>query len=405
MLLTLINALLSSSDSHNTDVSPANKSYVGTIFIQISENKPLPTVPPTIIHILWIHFPLIVATNALVISAVYYVKELYTPSNIIIAGLAIVDSLTGVVTLPLLWMIDNPDPDIKILVRGTKTACLFTIFASFIPPRVALKYIFLTSLERFFAIKFPIKYRISSNLRKVVIIMALIIVLDGIELIIVILFYLNRNIWINGRSKSENVEQCHPNQIFPKAYDLFLIGHTVILVITSLSLNLFVGHYAWKQIKDRHASITSNQLKKHHSKTYHEIKLKESQLTQLKISLSLMCIYLIFWSPLIVYGVFVKIIKSLNLMKAITFHCILANSWINAIVYSILKNTYRRAFFFFLTNYPCKWCKVNAFLNREKDTMTNYTSSNTMKLKQKSSMILNKALSANRQLDTNEQLE
>jgi len=381
MTMLLIHAWFLSNSSNNIHVSPANGNishdYVNYFYQD---------VPPIVIHSLWFHFPFIVATNVLVITTVFYIRELHTASNMLIAGLAIVDLLTGVVTLPIVWMINNPDLDISILILGTKAGCVFAQNGYLFFTQVALKYIFLMSVERFFAIKFPIKYRVSSNLKKVAILMVCVFFVDVIQVVIVILVFLHQDVWKDGLSKLENAKQCLSSAIISRAYLFFLFGLTICLIISSLCLNLSVGCFAWKQIKARYkpfTSLTSKQFKKRHTQAYHEIQVKKSQLAQLKISLSLMCIFVILWLPYIT-NTFYSFAPEMNpktydRMISFAHHSLLTNAWINAFVYAFLKKTYRTAYFFFLTHLPWNWSKVNAFLNRGLNTTANFDTPNSKK--------------------------
>jgi len=416
-MLLFINSLVRSSYSDISDVSPESKD-LSTSDSQNTGNDS--SVPPIVTHSLWVHFPLIIALNILVLSAVYYVKELHTPSNMIIGSLSITDLLTGFWTLPVVWMISNPDPEINNVIQDTKTACLFfRLFGSYLFPGLSLKYIFLTSLERFFAIMFPIKHRVLSNLKNMAILIAVIFVVDVLILVVVVLFYLHQDIWKDGLSNAEIAEQCKPNKIYPKSLTVFKKGLMITLVITSLCMNLVVGYFAWKQINARfkpYSSLTSHEFKKRHTQLYNEIKLKENQLTQLKISLTLMCIYAILYSiPLIIAGSLRKYTTNMKMVRiflAFGRHCLIANAWINAIVYPVLKKTYRRAYFFFLTNSPWKWSEVNASLNR---SATMSTQSNTTKVTKGTQNSMNvssstkntrkSVLAASRQSNNNQQLE
>jgi len=331
------------------------------------EPTPLQTL---MTHSLWIHFPMIVVTNILVGSATILINKFHTIHNIIVCGLTFVDFLTGVVTLPLTWLLHHPN--YVYLVKGTQHVCSFHYYAVYLLPKVSLGFMFFMSLDQFFAMKFPIKYRINFSFKKAIIAQVIIFILLTFQMSLALLFPDSGNSWKAGLSKDGNIEQCKPEKQFPKIYFIY-ISEIISLTMISLSLilNFNVYFIGLRRVKERFSS-----LKDKGSKTIRcdaELNALKRQVFQLKMTISIISIYALLWLPyMITKVVFVSFQNkkidhtTVDTLWLVSRHCLFINAWKNAFVYaSISKQTNRKAYNFFLGTRPWKWSSVNAYLSKQ----------------------------------------
>jgi len=172
-----------------------------------------------LVYSCWLHCPLIVVTNVLVICSIIFVKKFHIPHNIIVCSLASADLLTGIFTLPLTVLGDNPNTE--YMVEGAKSACYFKIFADHFFPKMSLLYMTALSFDRYFAIIYPIKYRNKCCVKKVLVAMVLIFFLETVEATLALSFPDNGNSWKGGLSREENIKQCFTANRFSKFYQFF----------------------------------------------------------------------------------------------------------------------------------------------------------------------------------------
>jgi len=322
---------------------------------------------PVMVDTLWLHFPLILITNIFVISVTFLVKRLHTPNNILIGGLAMIDLLTGLIDLPILWLTapyefrgDSHPNNIEIFLQGSKGACIFTSFVNVVFREASLNFILLVSIERFIAITFPFKYAQYSSNQNAVLAMILVFFLTILQHGIAISF--PQIDWQDGLSEMENVIQCTLANLYSKTY-VTLIRHnlTIIKLITSISLTLWVGQRARKMRRDHPGRLSCYiNMKKH--------------LSNYRTNLALNSIYLVLWIPPVAFQITNYVDKTTNKMtlywlKGVYVHCVFINAWINAFIYAISKPSCRRAYCFLIKNSPCKWSKVDEIFRDE----INYT--------------------------------
>jgi len=218
---------------------------------------------------------------------------------------------------------------------------------------VALTYVFLLSLERFVAIRFPFQYHIHSSKSKTILVMVFTFALSVLEIVIAFSFPDEENSWKDGLSRLENHEQCTNLKRFSMFYNTtFKIIVLISLIMTSLLLTIWVGCIARTQ-RLKHRKLAK------HLKNYNETK---THFPEILTIIFLNLIYMMEWIPycVMLFAAYSKASKeTVFIMRAVNEHCLLINSWINAFMYAITRLTYRKAFHFFFTHYPWNWKTLN----------------------------------------------
>ena len=341
----------------NTDSS---ESYIGFA----NGSKPIISAPKLLINAYWIHFPPVVVTNILIICTIYFVRRLHNPHNIIIAGLAIMDLLTGLVTLPLAWLNDTSNRNGEYVLTGAENTCYFKHFTSFFFKRVALAFLFLMSLERFLAIKFPFKHQMYSSNNNTFIVLVCTFCIIVIEGIFSLSFPSEGNGWVDGLSRAENNLQCSVRKRLPKLY-LGVVVHIITSsqIFISCFLTLWVGYIAWMQ-KRIQRRLTS------HITT---VEKANSQISTIRATTALNCIYVLLWLPYVATLIAISKKASKQVVVngfAFNYNCVFMNAWVNGVVYAFSKQMYRKAYYHFFTNVPWKWSGINEVLKTSEAAYT-----------------------------------
>jgi len=322
-----------------------------------------------LVYSCWLHCPLIVVTNVLVICSIILVKKIHTPHSIIVCSLACSDLLTGIVTLPITVL--GNDPHTVYVVKGTKSACYLKLFADHFFPEMSLLYMTALSFDRYIAIVHPIKYRNKCCVKKVIIAVIIVFFIVTVAKTLALSFPDKGKSWKEGLSREENIKRCSAGNLVPKIYQIiFAVVNNVILLI-SLALSFYVFYVGRKTIK----SFTEKA----------DLKRSKYPFLLMKMTLTINCIYFVLWLPYLSMALYINIIHTeegrltttdFSIMWVVSRHCTFINAWINVFVYAIFsKQINRRAYYFFLTRCPWKWSSVNAFLNLE-DTKLMMNNSN-----------------------------
>ena len=94
-----------------------------------------------------------------------------------------------------------------------------------------------------------------------------------------------------------------------------------------------------------------------------------------KITIVLTSLYVILWLPEMVMTVHPDK-KDFVVADHIFYHLVLLNSSVNAFVYSLITEKYKKSFKFILTNRPCEWKNLPRVLAKQKWSQT-FTSQTT----------------------------
>jgi len=333
-----------------------------------SGDKQDDTLRLALVHAFWFHFVLIILTNVLVISGYLFAKRLRSPNNLIIAGLATMDLLTGLITLPLTWTGNIADATYMSKLGITKITCYMWLFGTFIFPTSSLAFLFLMSLDRFLAIKCPFFYQKHSDEKNVFLAMVFMFGITVLEGILTLLFPNRENYWMDGLSPYENAKQCGLDTRIHNIY-FEIVVHVITLfkILSSFALILLVLCEALRT-KNKGLKLIRHVLKKE------DIIAIEDTISDSKITLVLECLYIILWLPWEVTTLY-KIYhgetkETIRIMNAISKNCLFMNAWINAVVYALSKQSYRKAYKFFMRNYPWNWPKVNQLFKKKTYSFT-----------------------------------
>ena len=284
-----------------------------------------------------IHIPLIVFTNIFVIVTFCYVPSLRTPDNIILVGLAAVDISVGVLSLPteILWIWANES------VTSSRSLCvLFHTFKS-LPYALSFHFLLVMTIDRGLAINYPFWYCAHMNNKKVLYLLLISFTYNAITKAI---FF------------SPMVMKYHPEEVIPmcrcsmhyltnSAYRSFLFNWKYFIELgLSLFLTIQVYYIAMKKSKS----------------------VKAGQIASVKLSSTLIFVYVIFWLP----SIFLEVAKS-NLTTSqfsvyimVARHLRVVNCWMNAIVYALQRNIYRAGFKFLIRTLPWKWSNLTNYVRQ-----------------------------------------
>ena len=178
-------------------------------------------------------------------------------------------------------------------------------------------------------------------------------------------------------------------------YDRMKLG---IQLWISVVLSLHVACVAWWQNKKIAAQITSAPDRRKHI----------LRMSQVKISISLMFIFVIVW--LLALGASLldyishsynelfgaNILRVIHVYSVIIKHLLAANSFINPIVYALVKPTFKTAFMFLIRNRPCKWNELQEVVREESRLATvTPTHQRNVSFYQQSPTIIDKSKLAN----------
>jgi len=298
-----------------------------------------------LLNALWVHLPLIVISNMFVIFATTFVKKFHNPHNAFICGISFADLSTGLITLPLIWLMATKTTMVTLF--GTKTNCFLSLYVMFITTRISSSYLCLLSIERVLALKCSLKYSKHSSVKTAVITMVLIFIAVTFQWCLLVSFPTEENTWIDGLPKTNNTLQCQVNTRYSNPHvqiSVHVFGLCTILLLFNAAI--FFVHIKRTQEKEYRIQATPPSTLEHIN----------SQLISLKVAIYINFIFLILWLPFPQFfswnrGIYYK-------MDLIYLHFTFVNAWIKMIVYRQINPTHRRAFHFCYINPPWKWNRI-----------------------------------------------
>ncbi|XP_005113331.1 adenosine receptor A3 [Aplysia californica] len=307
-----------------------------------------------VVHVIFVFlailfFPFIVISNMFIVATTLLIPTLHTPDNCIITALALVDFMVGAWSIPVYVLYEVQET--MVFIRSNKWTCVIRYVAEEWE-YFSLQMLLLLCVDRFVSVNCPFWYQRYVTTRRAV---GAILVLFAEGVIEAVVVY--SRLMVFDPNKLPIDQRCTYHMNFPYAYrQIYIEVKRGLQLGIALCLSVQVAVVSLKQ---------SRKLKRGHfyftSKQRSEFKRK---MISVKITMILMFLFIILWLPTLLLGPS-KIL--FNGRDAHTYMIlirlpVLANSFINALVYALSRKTYRQAYWFLLTTPPCKWAGLRTSL-------------------------------------------
>uniref|UniRef100_A0A4W6F0G4 G-protein coupled receptors family 1 profile domain-containing protein n=1 Tax=Lates calcarifer TaxID=8187 RepID=A0A4W6F0G4_LATCA len=267
---------------------------------------------------------LIMCGNLLVIISIIYFKQLHTPTNYLILSLAVTDLLVGVVVLPFSLIISVGSywwlKDVLCKVRGSLDLLLCTS---------SILNLCFISVDRYYAVCQPLRYRIKINVRVVVIMILVSWTVSAL---------LGTGVTIMGLRQGQYNRSCASFQNTSSSIIGVVFGfYLPALIMFTIYLKILM--VAWRQAR----SIQST------TKTGATVSKMERKAT--KTLAIVMGVFLICWTPFFLcmtfhplsnYTIPTSLIKTFKWLGW-------SNSMLNPCVYAFFYSWFRSAFRMIIT--------------------------------------------------------
>ncbi|XP_005108757.1 trace amine-associated receptor 9 [Aplysia californica] len=315
-----------------------------------------------VFSVMWIsvlYIPVITIGNLLVIATTYLVKKLHTPDNFVLAGLAIADLLVGVWSLPLYILAEIPAT--LPMIRSQRWTCSLRYISNSISQCSSLSLLILMCVDRFMAINWPFWYQRHVTNTRMMLVMSVIFAIHLTRAYVVYVQLMRFDVTIQPLTK-----RCTFNSNAPHLYMLILAIEIGVQLLFALCLCAQVSMTALNQARKMQQDFENLGIEMSES--------LQNRLASVKITLSLMYLFIVLWAPTILAT---EIEKLLGSKAAISYRLLtriprLANSFLNPLVYAFSRDIYRKAYWYLLTTPPNRWEELSRKL-RGDETLTGET--------------------------------
>ena len=298
----------------------------------------------TVLHTSYI--PGIIVLNFGVIFSVAMIKGLQTPQNYVLCCIALADILHGVIIIPL---------DVFTLFAETFWHdffwCWLRLSLYRLMEGLGLSFLMLMTIERYFSVVYVFSYTYITKGK----VIAAALILTCLEVIVGPILISRLMEFVQGYSV------CHFAEQLPDFYIIvFDFGKHILQLTLSVVLTVRVAMVSWKQLHLIHKLERSLHADIRHQK----------RMVQVKISISLMFIYVIGWLPSMGVPILEHISKTsteiwglpifdvLAVYSEVTKHLVSINAFLNPIVYAYMKPTYKTAILYLIRHRPADWGKL-----------------------------------------------
>ncbi|XP_005108756.1 adenosine receptor A3 [Aplysia californica] len=320
--------------------------------------------------VLVFYVPVIIVTNVLVIVTVYLVRKLHTPDNYVIAGLASADCLVGIWSLPLYILSDIPQT--MPLIRSKRWTCAMRYIAFTVSQDSSLSILTLMCVDRFTSINWPFWYQMHVTNKAMLVAISVIYTAHTTKALVVYGLLMRFD---------ETIEPLHNRcTVLNNAPHFYILQFCT----AELGLQLSVSFCLCAQV-----SLTALREVRKLKREFHVLgisgtfrsKSYRSRMTNVKITVSLMFIFIILWLPTAFGGVMSKLVsrRVANIYRISTRLPRLANSFLNAVVYAFSKDTYRKAYWYLLTTPPYRWARLEEMMRSSEAFSSNMLASKLRK--------------------------
>ena len=291
--------------------------------------------------------PIIIVSNILIIAAPLYCRRLRTPDNILMINLAVADLITGTVSMPINTL-ERIDDSLSVLMKESKEKCFIYHGLKKVPMALSLITLVMMCLDRYFAVKYPMKYVIkwSNNI--------------SIASILFIWVFV-ATIYGSGYSGFQYnstipmvKERCWYSENFTIWWQILnLVIISVSILTGGLTTCYLIVHIKGIQIRTKRQSIGL---------------IHQEHKQGVKTNVYLLLIFTMLWLPAVVFGFISKSREDDEDLKTITYlisyqtTCI--NAAVNAAVYAFCRTRNRQAYRFMLRTPPWRWDQLEREMNK-----------------------------------------
>ncbi|XP_059169282.1 adenosine receptor A1-like [Physella acuta] len=289
--------------------------------------------------------PLGILSNILVICGILLYPGFYNSSNIIKLAIAVFDVLMAAMCVPL-FLLCYTDATMDYIAEN-KHLCLWKLVNGLVCYAGALYGLMLMSIDRYLAIKFPLKYHMWITVNRTIYVTVGVVAYSMATAAFPMFGWNNYNATITNLN-----ERCNFYNTLPKPLlTWFFMIPNITAILISIAVNIHIAVIAFRQMRSfKHQSYLWTDEQKEEFK---------ARLSGVKITLSLMCLFIIFTMPYIcvlplrLFKVFSEHV--LEVIKTYTIILLALNSVMNGPVYAAITKEYRLVFWVMLVNPPWKW--------------------------------------------------
>lgn len=304
--------------------------------------------------------PVGIISNTLVFCGILLYPGFYNSSNIIMMAIAGFDLLMGVMCVPLflLCYIDST----KDYIAENQHLCMWKLVNGLVCYAGSLYGLMLLSIDRYLAINFPLKYHTWITVKRAIYVTGGVVAYSFTTAVVPMIGWNNYNASVTNLN-----ERCNFYNTLPKPLlTWFFMIPNITAILISIGANIQVAIITFRHMKTfrRQSYLWNNEQRREFN----------AKLSSVKITLSLMCLFILFTMPYIcvmplrLFNVFSE--RIVEMIKTYTIIFLALNSIINGPVYATITKDYRFVFKVMLVNPPWKWRRRLRKLYQGRNSLT-----------------------------------
>ena len=293
------------------------------------------------------------AGNVCILVTIGLLKELHTTHDAILAAIAVNDLCLGLL-VPLHILDDIPD---TFYFRSTKVSCVMWYQHSYTFTAVELTLLTLLCLDKLVTINLPLWYREHINTKRM---LCAITCVCGYHVIVAIAANIDEFYFMDIEWKGP--KSCSMGNVYPKWFFILQKSQESAEIMFSVCMCIQVSVVVIRT----HKNILERTRTNNGCSAHLALREDRSRIVHAKIMSALTFIFIILWIPHIVLLLNVDRWpkNKLSLAVHLTRLARMLNSVLNAPVYAMSREVYRKAFSYILTTPPHRWKYLQRWLNK-----------------------------------------
>ena len=291
------------------------------------------------------YIPFVTVGGIITIVAICFAKNLHTPHNIILMGIAIVDLMTCLIFTP--FQLTTDFPGAEHIIPSQRWTCSWHFNNAWFCSAASLDLLTILCVDRLLMNLVPIWYISRTTWRKNI----------GITVAVISgRFTIHLVVWIHNVAAHSDTEwtydMCNVHNTLPQSLfyvETYLIFTEMIICIGLCSIQ--VALYCRTQ---KHTGTPSPGRYSKSEEKWEAIKLSSLVLTSIFL-----------WMPTIIYLVMVLLHEHDALLNDLGRLFRLLNAGLHAPIHAATRTVYRDSFRFLLTTSPCSWNKLSKCLSQK----------------------------------------